>query len=150
MPEKTPVKSVRTILDGTNGLLKTLVESCARAERVAKLVAGQLPEPLARHCRAANLADGILTLHSDSPVWTTRLRFVGPRLLESLRRHPDLGEAREVRIRSTPVLPARSAHHPLRPLPRLSPAAANHLREAALTISAPALRAALLRLARQA
>lgn len=152
MPETTSAKSVRTILDGKTGLLKTLVESCARVERVARLVADQLPEPLARHCRAVNLANGVLTLHSDSPVWTTRLRFIGPRLLESLRRHPELGEVREVRIRSLPasVLPVVSAHRPLRSSSRLSPAAASHVRDAALAISAPVLRAALLRLARQA
>jgi hypothetical protein len=149
MPHKTSVKSVRTVLDGTTGLLKTLVESCARLERVAKLVARELPEPLARHCRAVNLANGVLTLHSDSPVWITRLRFHGPRLLESLRSHPDMDGVREVRIKTVPAPSGAFAHHPLRSLPRLSPAAADHLRDAALTFSAPVLRAALLRLARR-
>jgi hypothetical protein len=147
MYEKSPIKSVHAILGDTSGILKTLIDSCTRIEHLSKIVAEQLPDPLARHCRAIQLTNGVLTLQSDSPVWVTRLRFIGPRLLETLRRHPELGAAREIRIKVAPPVVTDVARNPLRPLPRLSPAGAAHLRAAASTITAPDLRAALLRLA---
>lgn len=133
------------ILSGTTGPLQSLAEHCARLDRLSALVAGCTPEPLNRHCRVANVADGVLILYSDGAGWTTRLRFHAPNLLDCLRRHPELGHLREIRVRPSPPEPQPAAEA-LR-IPHLPAAAADHLRSAAAAIPAPGLRAALLRLA---
>lgn len=141
---KNTARSVHKVLSG-RGPLQTLAEHCARLDRLSALVAEHMPEPLNRHCRVANVADGTLVLYSDGAGWTTRLRFHAPHLLDRLRGHPELGHLREVRVRQAPPEPP-PAPETLR-IPYLPACAAAHLRAAAATMPSPALRAALLRLA---
>jgi hypothetical protein len=146
---KIIAKSVHSILSGDRGPLWALAEHRARLERAGALVGASLPAPLNRHCRVANLSHGVLLLHVDATAWITRLRFHSPRLLDALRRHPELGIVREIQFRTAPV----AERHVSPPDPRrreLPAAAAAHLRAAASTLSEPALRAALLRLAGRA
>lgn len=139
-------KSVHKIIAGPTGTLGLLAEHCARLERLSALVAQRLPEPLNRHCRVGNIADGALILYSTGPGWTTRLRFHTPDLLQELRRHPGLAGLREIRVRQAPPEPP-PASRPLH-VPRLPAAAATHLEAAAAALtSVPALQAALRRLA---
>lgn len=144
MSGNTPAKSVQSVLGGHTGL-RALAARCDRLERLSALVAAHIPPSLRPYCRVANVADGVLVLCSDSAAWTTRLRFHAPVLLAALRVQPELADLREIRVRvgapQTPEAPA-----PLH-TPHLPPAAADHLRAAAACTEAPALRAALLRLA---
>ena len=91
-----------------------------------------------------------MLLHTDAPVWTSRLRLQVPRLVEQLRRHPELGGLREIRLKTMPTAMA-SRTTTATPVPArkavMSDAAAAHLRNVAAGMSTPALRDALLRLA---
>lgn len=134
---------------GAGGALSAMASHCVRLERLNALVGACLATPLDRHCRVANLDGGILTLHSDGPGWTTRLRFEGPRLLRTLRREPEFSGLSDIRIRQTPPPPAspqpRAPH-----TARLSPTTGRHLQAVAAATDIPALREALLRLAARA
>lgn len=56
-----------------------------------------LPADLAKHCAAAQLREGTLVLHTDSPAWATRLRYLAPQLVSVLAdEYPAL---REIKIR---------------------------------------------------
>lgn len=125
-----------------------MANHCARLDRLNGLVSACLASPLDQHCRIANLEHGILTLHSDGPGWTTRLRFEAPRLLRTLRQEPEFSGLSEIRIRQTPPLAAPP--QPSRHVSRLSAATGEHLRAVAEATRIPALREALLRLATRA
>ncbi len=146
---KSPARSVRSLLSGDRGPLQRLVGHGHRLERVSALLPDLLPAPLNRHCRVANISDGILVIHTDAPIWTTRLRFHNPRLLADLRERLGAGALREIRLRTAPEpsAPVRRAELRTAILPD---AAAAHLRAAAASIADPALRDALLRLAARA
>ena len=56
-----------------------------------------LPAELAAHCLSAGLRDGTLVVHTDSPVWATRLRYLAPQLTSVMaHEHPAL---REIKVK---------------------------------------------------
>ena len=106
-----------------------------------------LPTPLNEHCRILTISGTTLILTADSSVWAARLRFHTPQLVKQLASYRPISIA-AVRIRVKP--PARPAT-PVKPkaTPRRSPLAAAALKQAAQSISDPALKSGLLRLARR-
>lgn len=146
---KTDAKSVHSILSGRHSTMRALAEGSARLEGLSAEVDKFLPAPLNRHCRVANLANGILVIHADAPIWLSRLRLHGPQLLTHLRRQGDRWQIREIRPRIMPSNHPGSRPQAERPSPRLSATAAAHLLTAASGLPASELREALLRLARR-
>ena len=70
-----------------------------------------LPQDLASECRVANVRDQVLTVHINNAAWATRLRFLVPGLIESLRRLTDFTSVDEIRLKVVPVAGiAPSAH----------------------------------------
>lgn len=147
---KMSVQNAKTVqkIIGAGGALCAIAAHCNRLERLNALVSACLAHPLDRHCRVANLEQGVLTLHSDGPGWTTRLRFEAPRLLRTLRQEPGFSALSEIRLRQPP-LPTETPP-PSRPAAKLSAATGEHLRAVAAMTEIPSLREALLRLAARA
>jgi hypothetical protein len=145
MSGNIPVKSVLNVLGGHSGL-RSLAARCDYLDKLAALVAAHMPPELRARCHVANVSEGVLILCAESAAWTTRLRFHAPTLLAALRVQPEFTALHEIRVRvATPQAAPRTP--PATPAPQLPAAAADHLRAAAACIEAPALRAALLRLA---
>ena len=100
-----------------------------------------LPADLALHCRAAQVREGRLVLHVDSPVWATRLRYLAPELLSQLR--PEHTALTAVTVR---VLVERASCGPLKRTAQHSTIAASIIHDSAEDTKHPQLRAALERL----
>jgi len=102
-----------------------------------------LPPPLDEHCLHASLDAGILTLLTDSPVWSSRLRFFTPELEHHLTlRHGSIAACR-IRVRPfASVSSAKASNN------RLSATTVRHLTDAAAGIEDAELAAALRRLAK--
>ncbi|TPW16939.1 MAG: hypothetical protein FD130_852 [Halothiobacillaceae bacterium] len=66
----------------------------------AKLLQSLLPEPYKSHTRLANFQDNILTLHTSSAAWATKLRYQTPALITVLKQHPQLAQLAEIQIRT--------------------------------------------------
>lgn len=54
---------------------------------------------VAQHTEPARLANGILTIRVDSPVWNTQLHHLKPELLEKLQNRLPPGTLRDIRFR---------------------------------------------------
>ena len=104
-----------------------------------------LPAPLKEHCRVLAIRDETLVLATSSPVWAARLRFHAPLLVKQLSDYQTV-TIRSVRVR---VRPPEKHSPPPRRQAALRPgkAGAAALQQVAQTISDPALKTALLRLA---
>ena len=100
-----------------------------------------LPADLAPHCRAAQIREGLLVLHVDSPVWATRLRYLTPELLSLMR--PDHSALKAVTVK---VLVKRESCGPRHRPPQHSAVAASIIHDSAQDTKHPQLRAALERL----
>jgi len=100
-----------------------------------------LPETLQPHCIHARIKGDRLILHTDSPVWATRLRFHAPQILTSSRKFaPKLNEL-DVRIFLPEII--RPSRKPLGSLPLKTAALVSQLAD---SIDDDAIRAALKRL----
>ncbi len=124
-------------------LLSRARELMALDKRLHELI----PTPLNEHCRTLTISGTTLILAADSPVWAARLRFHASRLVKQLADYPRLN-VRAVRVRVRP--PARLSPPIKRhTMSALTSRGAASLKQAALSISDPALKAGLLRLARR-
>jgi len=109
------------------------------------LFSAQLPEPLKGHCRVLSVRDNTLVLAADSPVWAARLRFHTTQLVKQLNRQQTV-KLRTVRVRVRPPERPRAEQVGYRAKPP-GKAGLVALRQTAVTVSDPALKSALLRLA---
>lgn len=137
-------KSMRDVMSGPRSGLRDIMDHAHNLEHLSSLLERHLASSLYTHCRVANYRDKTLVIVTDSPVWSTRLRYELPRLRSELRREPELRELRDIRIRIAPTA-VHIPQEPPRPRPISSQSAAI-LRTVAETIPDNRLRAALLRL----
>ena len=136
-------KSVRHLLKDKPTLKRLDAEIRAQSALLA-IVRRHLPGDLARHCVAARCDGERLVLHTDSPVWASRLRFLSAELRSLLK--TDIATLREVKVR---LSPARTvAPRPRRPA-RRSARGAEIVGESAEHTPSAALGEALARLARR-
>ncbi len=119
------------------------VTAIERHTQLLREIRALLPPPLDEHCLHAHLDAGVLTLLTDSPVWSSRLRFFTPELERHLTpRHGSIVACR-IRVRPQTSVPSpKPANH------KLSANTARHLIEVASGIEDPRLAAALRRLAK--
>ncbi len=112
---------------------------------IDKLLHELIPAPLNEHCRTLTLSGTTLVLATDSPVWAARLRFHSSRLVKQFARYKP-AKIRAVRVQVKPAArPAIPGKRKTAPRPASRGAAA--LKQAAQSISDPALKSGLLRLA---
>lgn len=125
--------------------LKHLVIKAQRIRAINEVLQHALPSDLAPHCRTMSLKADTLTIEVDSSAWATRLRYLIPDLKYQLRDFTATADVESVHCR---VRPAAQTEPPARKnTPHLSQTSASVIRSAAESISSPALKAALLRLA---
>ncbi len=128
-----------------NDALKPIYAKTQQQQQLLAKVRKTLPAQMARHCKAAILNGTVLNLLTDSPVWVSKMRFQSPNLLTALRpRHPGIAS---IKVRcEAPLKPG--PQYRKRATARHSNRAANWVDSSAGDVENPALRSALLRLAR--
>lgn len=107
------LKSVRHLLQD-KPTLKRLERELDAQQSLLRDVRQCLPADLAPHCLSAHLRDQLMVLHTDSPAWATRLRYVAPQLISVLRpEYPALSNVivRLMVIPSGPARPRPTARH---------------------------------------
>jgi hypothetical protein len=102
-----------------------------------------LPEPLRSHCWPAGITGNQLSLVTDSSTWATQLRYQQQQILKQI--NTDLGlKLIKMRIR----ISARQTYkRKVWPPRNLSQKSADSIKQGAISVPDPDLRAALLRLA---
>jgi hypothetical protein len=102
-----------------------------------------LPEPLKSHCWPAGITGNQLNLVTDSSTWATQLRYQQQQILKQI--NTDLGlKLIKMRIRISARQVYRRKVWPAR---HLSQKSAELIKQGAMSVPDPDLRAALLRLA---
>jgi hypothetical protein len=112
---------------------------------------GELPPESDGHYHVANIHDRTLVIMTDSPVWTTRLRQLGPRILTILQ-NSGRKNLLHIRVFSRPARsPVARPPESVKTKPKhISLQSSRLLNQAASTIADEGLREALLKLARHA
>jgi hypothetical protein len=78
-----PHKVASVLEDGTQlGHLKRMLK---KQQALREQIREILPAPLNEHCLHARIDTDRLVLHTDSPAWSTGLRFHAPRILREMK-----------------------------------------------------------------
>lgn len=115
--------------------------------RIDEILKSVLPLAGHAHIQTANLVDTELTVITDTPVWSTRLRLYTQDMLYMLSKHTEYGIT-SIRIRSLRNHPATAAKKTSTPT-LLSHRSADLIEKTAVNITDPELKQSLLQLARR-
>ena len=128
----------------------------AKASLLAKLqvaFSSLLDKTLAKNCQVANATPTALLVLVNNGTTATQLKFMTPELLQCFKNTPALAHLNELTVKvRPPVAPSQriTQKEPHRPCTPLSPQSADTLKQTADGIEDEKLKAALLRLARNA
>ena len=127
----------------------SLIKRARELGWLTSLIRSELPPECDGHYHVANIRDRTLVIITDSPVWTTRLRQLGPRILNILQ-NSGRKNLLHIQVFSRPAQPrVTRATETKKPRPRqLSPQSSQLLNQTASFIEDEGLRDALLKLAR--
>lgn len=140
-----PIRHACRFLTGNNQIAAYL-DMIERNSKLLRDIRRSLPAPLDEHCLYASLEAETLTLVTDSPVWSSRLRFFAPELQRRLGSHSSPIASCRIRVQPRAISTYPTAGKET--VYKLSQRAADHLIEAAEGIEDAELAAALRRLAR--
>lgn len=140
--KKSPLNSVPQLL-GLLGL-QTLANQVSHIQHLQTLVEASLDSTLKNHCQVARFEDNTLTLVTDSSAFASRLRYLQPLLIESLKKCNEFNMIANIRVIISPI----PSPKPKPTLDRqITPEAAQSLVDTANSCQSEELKAALLKLA---
>lgn len=124
------------------GPFATLARKASELEALDRALRQTLPSPIREQVRFANLHDGRLVFLAPTPALASRLRLMQTQILAAA--HAIGVRAGYLTVKVAPLPPAATVPDRSKPL---SPAAAEHLRAAAISITDSELRGLFLELA---
>ncbi|MEO5702933.1 MAG: DUF721 domain-containing protein [Gammaproteobacteria bacterium] len=141
------LKPVRKLLADGGEELRRLLARAESLQRASQVLRAHLDAPLAQHCQVANIKDGSVVIHADSPAWAAKLRFHVAGMLEKFNKSHSFGTVRAIRIKVSPLSEARPSARAERLV--LSQQAAAVLKSAADAVVDPELKKVLLKLSQR-
>jgi hypothetical protein len=139
-------------LDTINSRLDdSLRKRAEELRRLTSVLRSELPPESDGHYHVANIQDRTVVIMTDSPVWTTRLRQLGPRIIAILQ-NSGRKNLLHIRVFSRPAQsPVAKPPGSVKTKPRqISRESTRLLNQAASSIGDDGLREALLKLASHA
>ncbi|WNL47017.1 DUF721 domain-containing protein [Dyella sp. BiH032] len=124
------------------GPFTTLARKASELEALDRALRQTLPSPLREQVRFANLRDSRLVFLAPSPAVASRLRLMQTQILAAA--HAVGVRAGYLTVKVAPLPPAETVPDRSKPL---SPAAANHLKAAAISVTDTELQRLFLELA---
>ncbi len=131
-----------------NPTLRKLFRHAAGHHSASMRVKSLLAEPLRSHIQLAVIRGDTVVLTADSSAWAAKMRYQVPDLHRQMAKISDFSEIRTIRVKVTKSSSAQQQPLPRKALPISAPAA-SELQRRALSVDDPALKDALLRLAKR-
>ena len=137
-------RSIRSLLTQPTGPMQRLIAKLDQLVQINQALGKHLEAPLSHHCRIADFSPDGVVFHADSPVWSARLRYRIPSILDFLRRECQLRGlvSGQIRVR----VAERDTSRPQARRLTLSAATSALVQSTAVSTRDPELRAALMRL----
>lgn len=129
-----------------NPQIQRLYNQAKTLQKLQAHLEKNLAHELAHHCQVAALADGVLTLYTESPAWAAKARFLTADLLKVFQNDTTLGVVNTIRVKARPPV-NKPEPETAKERSRLSATTVQLLREVADNTEDPDLRRSLLRLA---
>jgi hypothetical protein len=137
--------AIQSLLTDDKGTIAALYRRSSELQVFQEILKAKLPPPLCDHFILANINKTTLTVHTDSPAWAARLRFLTPDILSDAGKLCSPYSPKTIRIKV--VLPAVQSKKTNRTI-NLSRKNAQLILDTANSITDSVLRDALIRLSR--
>lgn len=136
-------KRSKSLLEQTT-MLRHLTDKALKLSRLQDRINLYLPTIMQENCAIASFKNNILTILTTHANWATRLRYQQNHLKQQLLTHSEFRDIERIIVKVFPKPLQRTIHyHSL----IMSPRTAQVIKETAIHIQHPALKAALNRLA---
>jgi hypothetical protein len=145
MSEKSQ-QAITHILQADTGSLKPILLKVAQLQSLQAILSLTLDAKLSLHCQVANYDGRILTLMTESAMWTTHIRFGAADIITALRKQPTFQHLKQIICKIE--LPYKTTcPKPAKPPACLSKATSAVILETAETISFQKLKVIMERIA---
>jgi hypothetical protein len=135
--------AIQSLLHDDKSTFAALYQRSTELQIFQEKLKAKLPSPLCDHFILANIDKTTLTLHTDSPAWAARFRFITPDILSHAQKLCNPYSPKTIRIKVVP--PVSSSKQKKRTV-NLSSKNAKLILDTANSITDPVLRDALIRL----
>ncbi|MBT8420443.1 MAG: DUF721 domain-containing protein, partial [Gammaproteobacteria bacterium] len=96
--------SITDRLEHPGNPLYGVVAQAKYLDATGRALAKYLGPPASKHCRLATISLDTVVLYVDSPVWYSKLRFLGPDIVKFFQTHCGLTTTRKVSIHVDPFI----------------------------------------------
>lgn len=86
------------------GILHHLIQQTQLITTANALLKKLLPASLCDHCQVLNIQKNLLIVETDHATWNTRLRYLTPELLDTLKQHEEFKNLSSIHCRVNPKL----------------------------------------------
>lgn len=101
----TKTQSVGHLLKSANTGLARIIKRSKELQKLSAALKNMVDEPLCKHIYVANIRDTTLIIGTDSAIWHTRIKYLGPMILEQMQQLPGLENLQRIEFRIQPLVP---------------------------------------------
>ena len=94
---------MRALLKADTSTIGRLIQHIEFLKSLEHKLLSFLDPPLTKHCTIANYANDTLILHTDTPVWASRIRYITPQILPFMQNECGLAALKTIRIKAIPA-----------------------------------------------
>ncbi len=146
-------KPVSRLLTTSKGDLQSLLEQAHYLQALTRVLREAIDPVLGEHITIANIRENSAIVAADSPAWLSKIRYMAPTILATLKQQSGLTDLRKIQFKvqppAEPATPDQANYEQKTRRATLSSASSKVLESAASGIHDPELANALRRLSRQ-
>lgn len=100
----TKTRSVGNLLNSANSGLAKVIQRTKELQKLTTSLKNMVDAPLCNHIYVANIRDKTLVIGTDSAIWHTRIKYLGPVILEQIQQLPGLERLQHIEFRIQPLV----------------------------------------------
>ncbi|KPJ90654.1 MAG: hypothetical protein AMJ55_13250 [Gammaproteobacteria bacterium SG8_15] len=105
----TKTRSVGHLLNNANAGLARIIQRSKELRKLTNALKNMVDAPLCEHICVANIRENTLVIGTDSAIWHTRIKYLGPMILEQMRQMSGLEKLQHIEFRIQPLTGQPSA-----------------------------------------
>lgn len=99
----TKTRSVGHLLNNANAGLARIIQRSKELRKLTIALKNMVDAPLCDHIYVANIRENTLVIGTDSAIWHTRIKYLGPMILEQMQQISGLEKLQQIEFRIQPL-----------------------------------------------
>lgn len=100
----TKTRSVGHLLNNANAGLARIIQRSKELRKLTNALKNIVDAPLCEHIYVANIRESTLVIGTDSAIWHTRIKYLGPMILEQMQQIAGLEKLQQIEFRIQPLV----------------------------------------------